>query len=68
MTRLILFVYAYQIYAVEFQSYPSMKWKPALFELCVVQQVSAYSFLPLLVSIYLRHSYSCTQQQHEPNG
>jgi hypothetical protein len=26
--------------AVEFQSYPSMKWKPAQFELCVVQQVS----------------------------
>mmetsp|Transcript_9102 Transcript_9102/g.11212 ORF Transcript_9102/g.11212 Transcript_9102/m.11212 type:complete len:157 (-) Transcript_9102:243-713(-) len=24
---------------VEFQSYPSMKWKPALFELCVVQQL-----------------------------
>jgi len=26
--------------AVEFQSYPSMKWKPAQFELCVVQLVS----------------------------
>ena len=25
---------------VEFQSYPSMKWKPAQFELCAVQQVS----------------------------
>ncbi|KAL3816829.1 hypothetical protein ACHAXA_005107 [Cyclostephanos tholiformis] len=24
---------------VEFQSYPSMKWKPAQFELCVVQQL-----------------------------
>jgi len=26
---------------VEFQSYPSMKWQPAQFELCVVQQVSS---------------------------
>ncbi|KAL9182322.1 hypothetical protein ACHAXT_012974 [Thalassiosira profunda] len=24
---------------VEFQSYPSMKWKPAQFELCAVQQI-----------------------------
>ena len=28
------------VITVEFQSYPSMKWQPAQFELCVVQQVS----------------------------
>jgi len=32
------------IIIVEFQSYPSMKWKPAQFELCVVQQVRSCIF------------------------
>ena len=27
-------------FEVEFQSYPSMKWQPAQFEMCVVQEVS----------------------------
>jgi len=30
-------------FIVEFQSYPSMKWKAAQFKVCVVQQVSDHS-------------------------
>ena len=40
------------ITAVEYQSYPSMKWKPAQFELCVVQQVSGMALKQILLPYY----------------
>ncbi|KAL3798980.1 hypothetical protein HJC23_005119 [Cyclotella cryptica] len=36
---------------VEFQSYPSMKWKPAQFELCVVQQLLDTQFEQYIKSV-----------------
>jgi hypothetical protein len=46
--------------AVEFQSYPSMKWKPAQFEVCVVQQVSR---VDVDCCLPLRHLY-CAARFH----
>jgi hypothetical protein len=42
---------------VEFQSYPSMKWKPAQFEMCVVQQVGQDSYKPTIQMQFFKHCF-----------
>jgi len=44
---------------VEYQSYPSMRWKPALFEKCVVEQVSIHSWC---ISMFFCHLFVSPKQ------